>query len=427
MKYKVLNKNYDLIREDELLNILLKNRGVENPKKLLNINEADIHDGMLLKNMDRGLNMLHWHIENNSDIHIIGDVDQDGCTSMTEISDYIKKINKDINITYSMNENKVHGIVIDNLKEFKFDLLIVPDAGTNDINQCKMLHEKQDIDILIIDHHKIEQENPYAIVINCQDGLYPNPTLSGAGVVYKFIKEYDKKYGYSYSEDDLDLVAIGIVGDSMDLRNYETRYLTIKGLKEIKNGFMKEFLIKNKVEGASINFEFVGWKIAPFINAITRIGTKEEKIDLMNAFLGKNEYKEYQPRRKKKTDPKPPIEKQPLSKAMIRESTNIKGRQDRLVTKSMEQLIEIIKEKGLDKNKVIIVDGTEILEKSFTGLVANKLASIYKRPIIILKKTRQENNKITYGGSFRSYHLFPIESFMDILQSLDTFIMLGGK
>jgi len=426
IKYKVLNKGYDLITENELLDILLKNRGVENPKELLNIDKTVLHDGMLFKNMVRGLNMLNWHIENNSKIHIIDDVDQDGLTSATIIHNYIKNIKNNIKITHSMNDNKIHGIIIKNLKQYEFDLLIVPDAGTSDVKQCKELIETKDVDILILDHHTIEEDNPYAIVINCQDGQYPNPTLSGAGVVYKFIKEYDKKYGLDFAENDLDLVAIGIVGDSMDLRNYETRYLAIEGLKKINNNFIKEFLIKNKKEEESINFEFVGWKIAPFINAVTRIGTQEEKMDLINAFLGIEDSREYQPRRKKKTDDKPPVEIHTLQKTMVRESNNIKSRQDKLVTKSMEQLIEIIETQKLNNNKVIIVDATDILEKSFTGLVANKLANIYKRPIIILKKMKEKEKEIIYGGSFRSYNLFPVESFMNILKEIDTFIMVGG-
>lgn len=430
IKYKVLNKGYELINENELLNILLKNRGVENPKKLLNLDESVIHDGMLFKNMERGLNMLHWHIKNNSNIHILDDVDNDGLTSGTAIDHYILNVNPNIKITHSMNSNKIHGIIVKNLEEYEFDLLIIPDAGSSDVEQCKELVETKNVDILILDHHTIEEDNPYAIVINCQDGQYPNSTLSGAGVVYKFIKEYDKKYGFNYAENDLDLVAMGIIGDSMDLRNYETRYLAMKGLKTINNNFMKQFLTKNKKEEDEINFEFVGWKIAPFINAVTRIGSEEERKDLINAFLGKEEFREYQPRRKKKTDPKPDVITQTLQESMVRESTNIKSRQDKLVTKSMEELIKIIESNKLTENKVIIVDATDVLEKSFSGLVANKLASIYKRPIILLKQIKKEKEinkeEIIYGGSFRSYHLFPILSFLEVLKQLDTFIMLGG-
>lgn len=426
MKYNVLRKGYDIIKEDELLHILLKERGVADPKTLLNLNESVLHNGMLMKNMDRGLNMLHWHINNNSKIHILDDVDNDGVTSAAIINNYIKHVNSHITITHSMNEDKKHGIILKNLEPFNFDLLIVPDAGTNDIRESKTLSEEHDIDVLILDHHQIEQENPYAIVINCRDGIYPNPTLSGAGVVYKFIKEYDKKYGYNYADKDIDLVSIGIIGDSMDLRNYETRYLALQGLKSINNLFIKEFIAKNKIEDDKIDFEFIGWKVVPGINAVTRVGTEDEKNDLINAYLGKEEIREYQPRRKSKDDPKPDIEMQTLQKAMVRECANIKAKQDRMVAKSMEQIIETIKEYKLDSDKVIIVDGTNKLEKSFTGLVANKLTSIYKRPIIILKKMKEEKGSIIYGGSYRNYELFPVISLMDVLLELNTFDFVSG-
>lgn len=370
--------------------------------------------------------MLNWHINNNSKIHIVFDVDVDGLTSGSETETYIKKINKDIVITHSMNENKIHGIVIKNLEEYDFDLLIIPDAGSEDIEQCKTLSQEKDVDILILDHHHFNKDNPYAVLINCQDDTYPNKTLSGAGVVYKFIKEYDKKYGFNYADECLDLVGMGLVADSMDLRNYETRYLALKGLKNIHNNFMLEFLAKNKIEENSINFDFIGWKIAPFINATTRIGTAEERLDMIEAIIGNERTKEYQPRRKHKEDPKPEIEIQTLQKAMIRETTNIKARQDKLVTKGMETLNERITSEKLNNNKVIIINGTDILEKSFTGLVANKLAGIYKRPIIILKKTKGVDGETVYGGSFRSYDLFPVESLMDVLNGLGTFIMTGG-
>lgn len=426
MKYRALHKGFELIGEDDLLNKLLVDRGIQNPKEFLNINETVVHNGMLLKNMERGLNMLKWHIENKSRFHILVDVDVDGITSATEIYNYIIKVYPEAEITFSMNEDKVHGIVLKNLEKFDFDMLIVPDAGSSDLKQTEVLHNERDLDILILDHHHAKKDNPNAVVINCQDGQYPNNTLSGSAVVYKFMKEFDKKYKYNFADLDLDLVATGIIADSMDLKNYETRYLALNGLKNLNNEYIKEFLLKNKTEEKDLNFKFIGWKIAPFINATTRIGKPEEKLDVIKAFMGVTETKEYQPRRKKKTDDKPPIETQSMAKAMIRETTNIKARQDKLVKTGMESLIETINEQHLFDNKVIMVDGTEGVLKAFTGLVANKLASIYKRPILVLKKTKDKNGEEYYGGSYRNYDLFPVTSAMELLKSVGTFDMVAG-
>ena len=107
---------------------------------------------------------------------------------------------------------------------------------------------------------------------------------------------------------------------------------------------------------------------------------------------------------------------------MARECVNIKSRQDRQVKKGVEEIEKKIKDKELDKNKVLMVDGTDILDNNFTGLVANKLASAYRRPTILLKKHKNG----LYGGSGRNYRLSPIIDLRNFLLKLDTFESVEG-
>jgi len=58
---------------------------------------------------------------------------------------------------------------------------------------------------------------------------YSNKTLSGVGVVYKFCQYIDKFLDKNYADDLLDLVAVGMVSDMMDLRSFETRELISLG------------------------------------------------------------------------------------------------------------------------------------------------------------------------------------------------------
>lgn len=425
MKYKALYNSNDFINEENLLERLLINRNVIDPQRLLTLSEKEIHSGMLFKNMDKALEIFHKHIlNNNTVIHIIVDSDNDGLASAALIYQYIKDLNINIKVTYSLHSGKQHGIILEELEKYKFDLLIVPDAGTNDFRSSRILYDKN-IDILILDHHNIQQENKYATVINCKDGQYPNDTLSGAGVVYKFCKEYDIKYNYNFADKYLDLLSLGCIGDMCDLRNYETRYLVLKGLNQFGkyNNFLQEIMdkqdysLKNK-----ITIMGVGWYISPLLNAVIRIGTYEEKLNVFRALIEEQEEIEYQPRRKSKDDPKPDIEIHSLQKTMARICGNLKAKQDTLVKKGVELLNAKIKEKNLDKSKILIVDCTDILENTFTGLVANKLAEYYKRPVILLRKKGQT----TYGGSCRNYNLFPIDNFQAFLNDLDTFNELGG-
>lgn len=426
MKFVSLNKGYDFIHEENLLQTLLLNRDVTEPDRLLNLTKAEVHDGMLFKNMEQGLELLHKHIKNNSKIHILIDVDADGITSAGMMYLYIKDINPDISITYSMNEGKKHGIILKELTKYKYNIIIIPDAGSNDLKQCKEL-SSQGIDVLVLDHHDIDEHNPYATVINCKDGQYPNDTLSGAGVTYKFIKEYDKKNHVKHADKYLDLLALGCIADVVDLRNFETRYLVLEGLNTFAkhNQFLQEIVDKQdySLQG-KVTIKGVGWYVSPLFNAVIRMGKQEDKINIFRALVGEQEYIEYQPRRKSKNDPKPEIEMHSLQKTMARMCGNIKGSQDRAVKKGVDLLNDKIKSENADSDKILMVDVTEELDSNFTGLVANKLAGTYRRPTILLRKKTGDNN--LYGGSCRNYNLFPIINFKNFLDELGTFNYVAG-
>ena len=424
MRYKSKSNGYELLTEDELLQKLLESRGVKDYKHLLNVSSKDVYDGKLFVNMDKGLELLHKAIKLNKTIAVIQDCDVDGLCSSSNITYYIKDIDNGMKINIVFHEGKEHGIILKDLEDVEYDLLIVPDAGSSDVKQIKEL-KSQGKDILILDHHNYDTTiDTEAVIINCKDGAYPNPTLSGAGVTYKFCKEYDKKYNYNFADKYLDLVAVGNIADSMDLTNYETRYLTLEGLKILKEGngniMFQEILKKNNIENPTITD--VNYKIAPFINASTRVGTLEEKMNLFKSVMGSDEKVEYQPRRKHKDDPKPPVEYVTIQKDMTRQLTNIKSRQDKLVKQGMEELINKIEKEKLDNNKIIIVDGTETIKQTFSGLVANKIADKYKRPALILR----EQNNYCYGGSGRNYKLFEIENLNNFLKEIDVFESVDG-
>lgn len=429
LKFKALYNSYDFIHEENLLEKLLKERGVNEPKKMLNMNESNVHDGMLLKNIDRGLDLLYKHIRYKSNIHIIIDDDVDGLTSAAMMYLYIKDIAPRAKITYGVHKKKSHGIILDELKQIKFDLLIVPDAGTNDIKESRILN-KQKKDILCLDHHDITIIHNRSTVINCKDGQYPNPTLSGAGVVYKFCKQYDVKYNKKYADKYLDLLALGCVADSMDMRELETRYLTLKGIQQFgKYGKQKDFLqeiIEKQSYGMQnkITIRSIGWSVAPLLNAAIRVGEYTNKIQVFQALIGEKKEVEYQPRRKSKNDPKPPIEIHSLQKTMARICGNLKSKQDRLIKDSVEVITKNIADKDKESKKVLFIDCSDILESSFTGLVANKLQSQYKRPVVLTRERKDDPDY--YGGSCRNYNLSPIPNFKNFLSELKSFDELAG-
>ena len=429
--WRVLNKT-DFNKEVDYLYKILQNAGIDDVNAFLNVNESHTHNPFLFKNINKGLELLHNNL--GKKIFVKVDSDADGFTSSSYVCQILKDLNSNTEIEYGLNYKKEHGIFYKDVKDIKdLSLIIVPDAGSDSIVDCKEIKEKTNIPILILDHHEINPEiHDYATVINCKDGEYPNQDLSGVGVVHKFFLAYCEQYGLNKEmcNEYLDLVALGMVADLSDMRSLETRYYTLEGLKDCNrhNLLIKEMAEKFAEEekmklGHTI--ASYGWVIAPKINGVVRYGKPEEQLNLFRAMKSEQEDIEYQPRRKSKHDPKPPKEIHSLQKTMARVSYNVKQRQDTQVRKFMKAIDEqIIKEKK-DRDSVIIVDGSDILEKqSVSGLVANKLIDKYKRPIVILKPLK--DNPEMFGGSARGYDKCKITDFRQFLLDLNLFDMVAG-
>lgn len=420
-------------KEDDFLERILTQDGVEDIYDFLHVNKTYTHSPFLFRNMEEGIGLLHEKL--GGTIFIKRDPDVDGYTSSAYLRGFITDISPDTKVICSTSYQKEHGIFIDDIKDIvdEIDLIIIPDAGSSSVEECKEITEKYHIPILIIDHHEINEEvMKYATLINCMDGQYPNNTLSGVGVVHKFCLAYAEKYGIKEEVCNyyLDLVALGMIADSMDMRNLETRYYTLEGLREENrhNLLIKELALKYE-EDMKLGFTFdsVGWVIAPKMNGLIRYGTPDEQNDMFRALCGEKEDREYQPRRPRgagKNSPKPPIEIHSLQKTMARVCGNVKERQDKAVREYMKTLDDAIQEQQLDKNSVIIIDATEIVDKkTVTGLVANKLAEKYHRPIVILRSRNDE----LFGGSGRGYEKGKIDNFRTFLNETNVFECAGHE
>lgn len=375
----------------------------------------------------------------------------DGYTSATVLTGIIKYLNPDADIKYIFSYNKEHGLTFEMLSKFskeEVDIVFIPDASMNCSDAIQIKRNFPKVNIVSIDHHTIEQEyldketgiwvtaqeadelvkkDPNRVKIDCYtnyctwvndcDGQYPNSTLSGVGVVRKFGEAYCEEYGIddSWLDEYLDLVSLGIIADSMDVRNPETRWYVLAGLKEesFKNVFLNELQERMADEihfGRTITN--VGWVLAPRINGVVRYGTEKEQEDLFRAMIGEQETVIYQPRRKKASDPKPDPEEHTLQWEMARVANNVKTRQDTQVRKFMEQIVKKIDEEELNKNSILFVDCTSLVDKkSVTGLVANKLTSKFCKPVVLLRET----SKNEFGGSCRGYDKGPVKNLMEFL------------
>ena len=428
MKYK-LYKEHNTDPTD-IKRTFLENRGVTDYQKYLNLDDSVVENYKNLDNIDPAINLLYSHIGTKSNIGVLVDTDVDGYCSAAMIYSYIKRMamtfeHHECTLSYIMHhEAKAHGLGdMDLNKDFKgLDLLIIPDAGTNDVEECKRLKE-QGIDILILDHHICDTDNPYATIVNNQmSDRYGNKDLCGAGVVYKFMEACDDVLWYDYTPTYLDLCALANISDDMDMRSFETRYLTDKGLSNIKNKCFKALVeAQDYMMKSHINIHNIQWYITPIINACIRLGSNKEKELLFRAFIeDESETFTYKKRAAKNAPAETVTEN--IYDHVVRICKNIKTRQDKKRSKGLSEIEKLTD--GNTDDQVIMVDASGLIDGGLTGVAAIKIAEKYNKPCILLSQTSDDEGVLR--GSGRNFNHSPVESFKDVVSGSGVFELAQG-
>ena len=368
-------------------------------------------------NVKEGAKMLIKHIHEGDKVLIQIDSDADGFTSSALLLNYLNCLFPAFvknNISYRFHTGKQHGIpleIIDDIISKGYKLVIAPDAASNDYEQHRILKENN-VDVLVIDHHEAEKVSKDACVINNQLCDYPTKSLSGVGMVYKFCSYIDKILNENYANLFIDLVSVGMLADMMDLRDFETRHLVVNGLKQIRNPYLKGMVSTNNYsieKGGGLNPFTVAFYIAPYINAVVRVGTQDEKLMLFESML---DYRGYELIPSTKRGCKGQTETR--VEQACRNCLNIKKRQTNARDSSLNIIEHEIKEKNLLNHKILFIQ-VEDVDKNLTGLIANELASKYQKPTLLLNKKVNENNEISWEGSGRNYSNSPIENLREFL------------
>lgn len=429
---KPMNSNYSAIEQ------ILTNRGIpyEEVSHYLNSTDADISDPRDLGEdlLKQAAHHIISHISKQDKMLVICDCDCDGFTSAALLINYLYDLFPtyvETNLKWFVHEDKQHGLsdCMDYINSHDFKLIIVPDAGSNDYDYHKELRDRG-VDVIVLDHHLADEISPYALVINNQlADTYKNKELSGVGVVYQFCRYIDEKMQTSYSDNYLDLVALGLTGDMMSLTSIETKHLIHKGFepKNIHNPYIYEMWQKNKFKlGEHITSIDAAFYIVPMVNAVQRSGTIEEKEVLFKSMLTYEAFKMV-PSTKRGCKG----QEERLVEQAVRMSTNVKSRQTRVQDASIEYLEGLIEKRDLMKNKVLFfaLEPGKV-DKNVAGLIANKFAAKYQRPCCMLTRCEIEDPnlqllsmppkpamKIAYQGSARGYEMSGITNFKDICEN----------
>ena len=419
MRYKLIEGS--LNDEYNVEATILKNRGIKNINRFLAPGESDTYSYSLLDNIDEAVKCAEKHIQNKDRIHILVDCDVDGYVSGSMIYRAFKKIDPNLNITYSLHTKKQHGLSKDITIPDDCKLLIIPDAGSNDVEQCRELKDKG-MDIIILDHHICDVENDYAVVVNNQMCRYPNKNFCGAGIVYKFLEALDEELWEDTASGMLDMCALANISDVMDMRELETRYYVLRGLTKIRSKLFKALIDKQSYSmNGIVNITSVQFYITPVLNAMIRIGDQDEKDLLLRAFIETDEVFKY-----KKRGETEEVDESIYDRA-ARLCSNAKARQTKEVTKEVTEVERLISDKRLNENKAIFANVTGILGETLTGLVAIKIAEKYNLPTLLLRRQApRENGELFYGGSCRNFDNSPIESLKKELLNTELFEFVQG-
>ena len=388
---------------------------VEEQSNWLNAYWNDVNDFHLLKNIkDAAVMIINHCMLTSSKITILQDSDADGLTSSAIIANYIHRIcSKEPTIL--IHEGKAHGLAdidLDNIID-NTNLLIIPDAASNDYEQLKYLHDNG-VDIVIADHHHCEKYSDDAIVVNNQLDDYPNKNFCGAGVTWQLCRQMDEICNFDYANDLVDLCALCLCGDMMDYHEKEVRALVNIGYANVKNKFFKAFVDKqefslNKMNG--LNYLSSSFYVVPYINACCRTGEMVEKRLLLNALL---DYK---------CDTMIPSSKRgekgkevPIWQEAITAIERVKRRQTKLQDEAMEFFEYQIQSKKLTDNAIITcVCGKDDAEPGILGLVANKIQAKYQHPTLVLQEVEEEDG-VHLKGSARNYSYCPVEDMRSLCE-----------
>lgn len=419
MKYQLINPinpNYSALEQ------VLTNRGIkyENILHYVNTTDEDINSFLLLgeKKLKQAVIWILEAVRENKDIIIVVDSDCDGFTSSSLLINYLYDLFPAWVVTHVhwiIHSGKQHGLsdCCDEIIKNQYSLVIVPDAGSNDYEYQDKLFETG-VKTIVLDHHEIEEPEKIknAIVINNQWENYPNKQLSGVGVVWQFCRYIDSLMGSDNANNYLDLVALGNTADMMSLTSLETKHLINKGFEpnNIHNPFIYSIWQKNQFKlGEHITSWGAAFYIAPFVNAMVRSGTQEEKELLFESMLKMRAF-EMVPSTKRGCKGQ---EEQIVEQA-IRTCTNVKNRQTRAQDAGLEFLENMIQEQNLLDNKVILfLLKPGQVDRNIAGLIANKFMAKYQRPCCILTRVEEEN-QVSYQGSARGCDKVGVTEFKDI-------------
>lgn len=383
---------------------LMRNRDVIGDEAIdfyLNGTVEDLYDGLLMKDMDRAVDILKEKIEEGKKIRVIGDYDIDGVNATYILQQGLAGLGADVDTDIPDRIKDGYGLnqmLIDRALEDDVDTIITCDNGIAAMNEIAYGKENG-MTIVVTDHHEVPylEENgekkyllpPADAVVDPHraDCEYPFKGLCGAAVAYKLVEVLYRVSGKPEQEVEhlqeslMENVAIATIGDVMDLVG-ENRVFVKKGLellKTTKNEGLHALMQCTGVDTANLNTYHIGFVIGPCINAGGRLDTAKRALELLNASN----------RREAMT--------------LAADLKELNDSRKEMTEEGVEEAVRQIESSSWKDDQVLVVYLPECHE-SIAGIIAGRIKERYYRPTFVL--TKGETGVKGSGRSIEAYDMF---------------------
>ena len=379
---------------------LIRNRDVigdEAIAQYLNGTIADLYDGMLMKDMDKAVDILREKIAEQKRIRVIGDYDIDGVNATYILLEGLEKLGAVVDSDIPSRMKDGYGLnveLIERAYRDGIDTIITCDNGIAAAGEIAY-GKRLGMTIVVTDHHEVpfeEEEDGKNYLLPPADAVidpkqpgceYPFKGLCGAAIAYKLVEALWEATGGDAEDLDylIENVAIATVGDVMELED-ENRIFVKEGLQMLKRTHspgLRSLIACTGVDKDRIGAYHIGFVLGPCMNASGRLDTAKRTLDLLRAKAGKEadilagDLKALNDSRKEMTD---------------------------IAVEQARQIVDTTKA-GQDRVLVLYLPGCH---ESLAGIVAGRIRERYSRPAIIL--TDAEEGIKGSGRSIEAYNMY---------------------
>ncbi|MBI2822647.1 MAG: single-stranded-DNA-specific exonuclease RecJ [Acidobacteria bacterium] len=389
-----------------LLAAILTTRGLGDPDsaaRFLSPSLAQLHDPFLMNGMERAVARVERAISGGEKILLYGDYDVDGITSVVILKKALEMSGAGVQYHVPERLTEGYGLRPERIRQAAREgvkLVISLDSGIR-AREAAEASLAEGVDLIITDHHLPEAGLPPAYAIlnpNCPDCGYPDKNLAGVGVAFKLVQALLERSGRGrLLPSFLKIVCIGTIADIVPLigENRVFAKIGLEGLKSPRNLGLKALLDSAGVLGRHVDYSAVGFRIAPRINAVGRMGETADAVRLFDA----------------------EAEDEARGIAMRLNDKNLWRQQEQ------EEILQAVENKFRTEPETfaepVIVLWDARWHRGVIGIVASRVMETYGRPVLIASLEEE-----TATGSGRSFGLFHLLESLDACS--DLFDRYGG-